>query len=150
MCSFLGLQAFLPGSHLVGIADASLLGKTIKVKVLDSDEEDGRLIVSQRKLLAAESSHPLQRGSVLSATVSGLRTYGVFLELENGATGLLHVSQVSSDRVEELEKLFSIGQQIKVMVLDFDAFSGKVSIRSPSYLCVYCQGAFWTPRRAYL
>lgn len=107
--------------------DESLTGQKLPVKVLDWDEDDGRLIVSQRKTVAGEVP-ALQRGAVLRATVSGLRNYGAFLELDNGMTGLLHLSQISYDRVENLEKVFVVGQEIKTMVLDVDQFSGKIAL----------------------
>ncbi len=48
------------------------------------------------------------------ATVSGIRQYGAFMELSNGMNGLLHISQISYDRVEDVHKVFSVGQKIKV------------------------------------
>jgi small subunit ribosomal protein S1 len=77
----------------------------------------------------AETLPQLQRGSVVRASVTGLREYGVFLELEGGLPGLLHISQISYDRVERgLDKMFSMGQKLKVMVLDYDKQSGKVAL----------------------
>lgn len=99
---FMGLQGFLPSSQCsIDLNDESLIGTTLSVKVLDADDEEGRLIVSQRMNAAAasESAQSLQRGQVLLATVTGLRQYGVFLELEGGATGLLHVSQVNYENL---------------------------------------------------
>lgn len=53
-------------------------------------------------------------GSVVSGTVTGLRQYGAFLELEGGMAGLLHISQISYERIDNLEQLFSVGQKCKV------------------------------------
>ena len=52
----------------------------------------------------------LRRGSVVGGTITGLRNYGAFLELDGGVSGLLHISQVSYDRIDNLETLFTIGQ----------------------------------------
>lgn len=125
--NFLGLQCFLPGSHVLGLPDPSLVGQRINTKVLDWDEVDGRLIVSQRKALSSKMPQ-IQRGEVVAAKVSGLRQYGVFLELENGAIGLLHLSQISYDRVDNLEKIFHIGQQVKALVIDVEPGSGKIGL----------------------
>lgn len=97
------------------------------VKVLDFSEEEGRLLVSQRKLAAANAP-PLVRGAVVRAKVTGLRNYGVFLELDNGMNGLLHMSQISHERVESLEKLFRVGQEVTAMVLDVDKGAGKIAL----------------------
>ena len=53
-------------------------------------------------------------GSVVSGTVTGLRPYGAFLELEGGMAGLLHISQISYERIDNLDQLLSVGQKCKV------------------------------------
>lgn len=100
----------------------------MQVKVLDVVEQEGKLVVSQKRTLF-ESLPDFKRGIVIKGTVTGLRDYGVFLELEGGMAGLLHISQISYDRVDKsLDKFFSIGQEIKVMVLDYDKATGKVAL----------------------
>ena len=128
VCDLLGLKAFLPGSHFLGIPDESLIGNTVKVKFLDVNEDDGKLVVSQRRAISDSSTLMLKRGEVVSGTITGLRNYGAFLELEGGVAGLLHISQISYGRVENPETLFTIGQQAKVMILDFDKSNGRVAL----------------------
>jgi small subunit ribosomal protein S1 len=65
---------------------------------------------------------------VVGGTITGLRNYGAFLELEGGMAGLLHISQISYDRVDNLETLFTIGQKCKVMILDHDKANGRVAL----------------------
>lgn len=60
--------------------------------------------------------------------MTGLRPYGVFLELEGGAAGLLHISQISAERVDNLENVFSVGQKAKVMIIDHDKVNGRVAL----------------------
>eukprot|EP01033_Poteriospumella_lacustris_P013256 gene13256-9497_t len=127
IAEFHGLQCFLPGSQAIGALDASSVGANVTVKVLDFSEEEGRLLVSQRKLAAANAP-PLVRGAVVRAKVTGLRNYGVFLELDHGMNGLLHLSQISHERVESLEKLFRVGQEVTAMVLDVDKGAGKIAL----------------------
>jgi small subunit ribosomal protein S1 len=98
----------------------------VQVKLLEVKEDEGKIVVSQRRVLS-DGKLNISRGQVLSGTVTGLRKYGVFVEMEGGDAGLLHVSQVSSDRVENIDKLFTIGQRVKVMVLDFDKVTGKIA-----------------------
>jgi len=127
ICDAMGLKAFLPGSHFQGIPDESLVGTTIKVKFLDVNEDDGKIVISQRRAMT-ESQTALKRGEVVAGTVTGLRAYGAFLELDGGVAGLLHISQISYGRVENPETLFTIGQRCKVMILDFDKANGRVAL----------------------
>mmetsp|Transcript_19311 Transcript_19311/g.18643 ORF Transcript_19311/g.18643 Transcript_19311/m.18643 type:complete len:404 (+) Transcript_19311:109-1320(+) len=123
-----GLKCFLPGSHFMGTPDESIIGNVLKVKFLDVDEEAGKLVVSQKRAVMDGVSFDLKRGSVVGGTITGLRNYGAFLELEGGMAGLLHISQISYDRVDNLETLFTIGQKCKVMILDHDKANGRVAL----------------------
>ncbi len=122
-----GLKAFLPGSHYLGVPDESIIGSTLNVKFLDVNEEEGKLVVSQRRALM-ENQTELTRGEVVSGTITGLRQYGAFLELDGGVAGLLHISQISYDRIDNLESLFTIGQRCKVMILEHDKANGRVAL----------------------
>lgn len=125
VCSCFGLKAFLPGSHFSGVADPSLVGQSVSVKFLDVIEDEGKLVVSQRR---AMTPFELKRGEVVSGTITGLRQYGAFLELDGGAAGLLHISQISYDRIDNLERVFTLGQKAKVMILDHDKVNGRVAL----------------------
>jgi small subunit ribosomal protein S1 len=128
ICSFLGLKAFLPGSHYLGLPDASLVGQTLKVKFLDVVEDEGKLVVSQRRALAESHNSMFKKGDVVTGTITGLRNYGAFLELEGGMAGLLHISQISYDRIDNVEKIFQIGQKCKVMILEHDKANSRVAL----------------------
>lgn len=125
VCSCFGLKAFLPGSHFSGVADPSLVGQSVAVKFLDVIEDEGKLVVSQRR---AMTPFELKRGEVVSGTITGLRQYGAFLELDGGAAGLLHISQISYDRIDSLERIFTLGQKAKVMILEHDKVNGRVAL----------------------
>lgn len=111
----------------MGNIDESLIGTTVTVKFLDVVEDEGKVVISQRRALG-DSQMVFKRGEVVSGTVTGLRAYGVFLELENHLAGLLHISQISFDRIDSLDKLFTVGQKIKVMILDHDKLNGRVAL----------------------
>lgn len=128
VCSVEGLKAFLPGSHFLGVPDESIIGNTIKVKFLDVNEQEGKVVVSQRRAMMDAKDMDLTKGEVVSGTVTGLRNYGAFLELDGGIAGLLHISQISYDRVESIENLFTIGQRAKVMVIEHDKANGRVAL----------------------
>jgi len=123
-----GLKAFLPGSHYLGVPDESLVGTTLKTKFLDVNEEEGKIVVSQRRALLESQTSDLKRGDVVSGTITGLRQYGAFLELDGGVAGLLHISQISYDRIDNLENIFTIGQRCKVMILEHDKVNSRVAL----------------------
>jgi len=128
VCSVEGLKAFLPGSHFLGVPDESIVGNTIKVKFLDVNEQEGKVVISQRRAMMDAQDVDLRKGEVVSGTITGLRNYGAFLELDGGIAGLLHISQISYDRVDSLESLFTIGQRAKVMVIEHDKANGRVAL----------------------
>lgn len=121
-----GLVVFLPGSQVIGTPDESMEGTRLQVKILDVDVEEGKVVVSQRKVIG-DLTFDFKRGDVIAGNVTGIRPYGVFVEVLGGATGLLHISHISSDLVENVESLFSIGQEIKAMVYEVDRSSGKLA-----------------------
>lgn len=100
----------------------------MQVKFLDANEEEGKLVVSQRRAAAELHTTDFKRGGVFSGTVTGLRNYGVFVELDGGLAGLLHISQITYDRIDHLENLFSVGQKCKVMILDYDKVNNRVAL----------------------
>lgn len=81
--------------------------------MLDVIEDEGKIVVSQKRAMQ-ENAKPLVRGSVMDAVVTGIRPFGAFMEMEGGQAGLLHISQISADRVENLESFFTVGQEAKV------------------------------------
>ena len=85
------------------------------------------MVISQRRHLS-DVAPTLVPGEVIGAKVTGLRNYGAFLELDGGSAGLLHISQISADRIDNLETLFTVGQRVKVMILSHDKLNGRVAL----------------------
>lgn len=69
----------------------------------------------------------MQTGSILQGKVSGLAPFGAFVEIEKGVSGLVHISEVSEEYVEDVSKHLKIGQEVKVKVLSVDP-QGKISL----------------------
>lgn len=69
----------------------------------------------------------LEVGAIVSGKVIGITAYGAFVELENGKTGMVHISEVATVYVKEISDHLQIGQEIKVKVLDIAA-DGKISL----------------------
>ena len=101
-----GIRGFIPASRLSlsYIEDLeSYLLADIEVKVIEADQANNRLILSAREILKAnekkakeELLSSVQVGTVLTGTVESIQTYGAFIRLENGLSGLVHISQIST------------------------------------------------------
>ena len=70
----------------------------------------------------------LEIGQIVDGKVSGIKKFGAFVELPNGEVGLVHISQVSKDYVENIEDVLTDGQPVKVKILNFDEVDGKKRI----------------------
>lgn len=69
----------------------------------------------------------IEVGSILHGKVTGIAAFGAFVELEGGKTGLVHISEVSSEYVEDINQHLSSGQEVKVKVISVDP-NGKISL----------------------
>ena len=112
ICLVEGLRAFLPGSHLTGqLPTEDLVGQTLPLKFLEVNQEDNKLVVSNRRAVVEQQMSDLSRGDIIPGMVKALKPYGAFVEV-GGMSGLLHISQISYDRIEDLEKVLQPGQQV--------------------------------------
>lgn len=102
--------------HQKSVAE-DLLEKELPLKFVEVDEEQSRLVLSNRKAMA-DSQAQLGIGSVVVGTVQSLKPYGAFIDI-GGINGLLHVSQISHDRVSEIETVLQPGDSLKVHVIIF-------------------------------
>jgi len=69
----------------------------------------------------------LSRGDVIDGIVKALKPYGAFVEV-GGMSGLLHISQISMDRINDLEAVLKPGQRIKCMIIDHDKVNGRIAL----------------------
>src|SRR5499426_807912 len=132
-----GVKAFLPGSQvdLRPVKNlASMVGQTIRSKVIKLNRRRGNVVLSRRSVLEEEreekKKHTLQvlsEGMVLTGTVKNITDYGAFIDL-GGIDGLLHVTDMSWGRVGHPSEIFEVGDQVEVVVLHFDRETGRVSL----------------------
>ena len=131
-----GIRGFIPASQLslsyVENLEDFLL-QEVEVQVLEADQAENRLILSARKLLKEKEKAAkealrasVQVGAVLSGTVESLQSYGAFVRLENGLSGLVHVSQISDKRIKAASDVLSVGQAVDVKVIGNQ--NGKLSL----------------------
>jgi small subunit ribosomal protein S1 len=132
-----GVKAFLPGSQvdLRPVKNlGSLLGQTIRAKVIKLNRRRGNVVLSRRAVLEEEreekKKHTLEvlhEGMTLTGTVKNITDYGAFIDL-GGIDGLLHVTDMSWGRVGHPSEMFQVGDQVEVVVLHFDRETGRVSL----------------------
>ncbi|KAK9664874.1 hypothetical protein RND81_14G074400 [Saponaria officinalis] len=122
-----GIRGFVPFSQISTKTNAEeLLEMEIPLKFVEVDEEQSRLVLSNRKAMA-DTQAQLGIGSVVTGTVQSLKPYGAFIDI-GGINGLLHVSQISHDRVSDIATVLQPGDTLKVMVLSHDRERGRVSL----------------------
>ena len=132
-----GVKAFLPGSQvdLRPVKNlASMVGQTIRARVIKLNRRRGNVVLSRRAVLEEEreekKKHTLEvlgEGMVLTGTVKNITDYGAFIDL-GGIDGLLHVTDMSWGRVGHPSEIFQVGDQVEVVVLHFDRETGRVSL----------------------
>ena len=122
-----GIRGFIPASRLSDeyVEDLKEFdGKTIEVTVITADEETHRLVLSGREAAREKKQEETNKriakcevGAVMNGTVETLKDYGAFVELENGLTGLLHISQISTKRIKHPGAVLKEGQEVRVKII---------------------------------
>lgn len=134
ICLIEGLRAFLPGSHfgngiqVIPNADnVELIGMKLPLKFLEVNDVTNKLVVSHRKAIVEQQMADLSRGDLVSGIVKAIKPYGAFIEV-GGMSGLLHISQISYDRIDDLEKVLQPGMLVKCMIIDHDKVNGRIAL----------------------
>lgn len=123
-----GVRGFIPRSHLVERDNLEALkGKVLTVGFLEVDLNNKKLILSQRLATRSANLSELQVGQLVEGKITGIKPFGVFVDL-NGTGALLHIKQVTQKFIDNLEKVFQVGQSIKAVILDVDEGKGRVAL----------------------
>ncbi|WP_242217269.1 30S ribosomal protein S1 [Bacillus cereus group sp. BfR-BA-01380] len=133
----LGVRGFIPASlvEMHYVEDfTDYKGKTLAVKIVELDREKNRVILSHKAVVEQEldkkkkeAVSSLQAGDVVEGTVQRLTDFGAFVNV-GGVDGLVHISQISHDRVEQPSDVLTEGQTVKVKVLSVDADTQRISL----------------------
>ena len=131
-----GVRGFIPASQLSTSYVEDLnewLNKTVDVKIITVDPEQKRLVLSGRVVeqekAAAEKAAQIDAvsvGDIFDGTVEKITSYGAFIRLENGLSGLVHISQMSTKRIKTPNDAVQIGDSVKVKVIQKK--EGKLSL----------------------
>jgi len=133
-----GLRGFVPASQISMLRRnntsgdtpeqrwGKMIGEEIDICVIEVDRERRRLILSERAATAETREsvrervlEELNEGSVYSGRITSIADFGIFVNI-NGADGLVHMSEISWDRIQHPSELFKIGQEVKVKVINID------------------------------
>ena len=121
-----GVRGFIPASKLAlnYVEDTEeYLNKPIQVQVIDVDKDSKKLILSAKEILRAKAEEErknkvsnLEIGLVTEGTVESLQPYGAFVNLGNGLSGLVHISQICEKRIKKPSEVLAVGDTVKVKV----------------------------------
>jgi small subunit ribosomal protein S1 len=123
-----GLRGFIPGSHIsTNKSREELVGEELPLKFLEIDEDRNRLVLSHRRALVERNMNRLEIGEVVVGRVRRIKPYGAFIDI-GGISGLLHISEVSYSRIDNLEGVLNVNDEIKVLIIDLDTQQGRISL----------------------
>lgn len=131
-----GIRGFIPASKLSLEYVENLedwVGKEIQVRVITAEKEGSRLVLSAREILREKAAEERKQrisnvevGLVTEGTVETIKPYGAFINLGNGLSGLVHVSQISQQHIKHPSVVLKEGQKVKVKIIGVK--DGKISL----------------------
>ena len=132
-----GLEAFLPGSQIdvKPIRDYDqYVNKNMEFKVVKINHEFKNVVVSHKALIEADIEEQkkeiiaqLEKGQVLEGVVKNITTYGVFVDL-GGVDGLIHITDLSWNRINHPSEILELDQKLNVVILDFDDDKSRIQL----------------------
>ena len=132
-----GIEAFLPGSQIdvKPIRDYDqYVNKTMEFKVVKINHEFKNVVVSHKALIEADIEEQkkeiigqLEKGQVLEGTVKNITSYGVFIDL-GGVDGLIHITDLSWNRINHPSEILELDQKLNVVILDFDDNKSRIQL----------------------
>ncbi len=139
-----GMRGFIPASKLSTTYIEDLeeyLGKELQVQVITADKEENKLVLSAKELLLMQESEEKNKriskceiGAVVEGVVESIKKYGAFIKLDNGLSGLLHISQISDKRLKSPAAVLSEGDRVTVKIISID--NNKLSLSMKALLDV--------------
>jgi small subunit ribosomal protein S1 len=132
-----GLRGFIPASMVSTkfVEDLSeYVGQVLPLKIIELDREKIKLVLSYKAVLEYESSkaksdalNQIKVGEILDGTVARITNFGAFVNI-GSVDGLVHISQLSYNRVNKVEEVLSVGDTVKVKVISVDKENNKISL----------------------
>ena len=135
-----GIRGFIPASQLSLTYVEDLepwLGRELEVRVITVDEEKNKLVLSakviEKERAVEDINHKISMlvpGSILEGVVESLMPYGAFVSLPDGLSGLVHISQISQKRIKKPSEVLTVGDKVKVKVLNTNDNKISLSIKA--------------------
>lgn len=139
-----GVRGFIPASKLaLNYVENTeeYLNKPLTVQVIDVDKAKKRLVLSAKELLREKADEErrnkisnIEVGFVTEGTVESLQPYGAFVDLGNGISGLVHISQICEKRIKKPSEAVNVGDKVKVKVIAIKDGKLSLSIKEASDL----------------
>lgn len=137
-----GARAFIPASQLSNTYVKNLeefLGKSLKVKITEFDKEKKKVVLSAKEIIKLEEANAKDTlwnnigakykvNDVVYGKVVKLMNFGAFVELEKGVDGLVHISEISEDRILKPSDALNIGDKVRVKILDIKEKERRMSL----------------------
>lgn len=132
-----GVSGFLPNSQADFLENAQgLIGKTIKVSLIELNRPLRKVIFSQKATMASEDFEKavksLKLGQEIDATISNIVPFGIFLSVElpdkKTVEGFVHISEVSWEKIVTVPDVFKAGDKIKTQIINFDKDSKRINL----------------------
>lgn len=138
------IEGFIPVSQLSSqtlgrIADRDkltsrlqeLVGQNLKVKAITTDKAANRLIFSEKAVSNVEAESKIKAlkvGDVVTGKITGIVDFGIFMDI-GSIEGLVHISEVAWERIDDLKTRYSIGQEVQVQIIDIDGNRVSLSVK---------------------
>lgn len=106
-----------------------IVGKTLKVKVIDATENEEKLIVSEKETVKEEQEKIVSKYSVgdsIKGKISGVVSFGAFVEFDDGLEGLIHISEIAWKRIDNPSEYLTVGQDVEAKIIDIN--NSKISL----------------------
>lgn len=135
-----GLRGFIPASQLAleYVEDVdSFVGETLDVIVITADPEKNKLVLSAKEVAKEKAAkehekklNALQKGFVTEGVIDRIESYGCFVNIGDGLTGLVHISQICNKFLKSPNEVVKLGQTVKVKVLDVEEGKIRLSMKA--------------------
>ncbi|MCR5785300.1 MAG: S1 RNA-binding domain-containing protein [Eubacterium sp.] len=136
ICYLEGIRAFIPASQITDSYVENTdewIGKEIEVKIITAEENAKKLVLSGKEVKRAKNEEALRHkismlipGSVMEGKIEKIMPYGAFVDLGEGLSGLIHISQISQKRLKSPNEVLKVGQSVRVKLLNTN--DGKLSL----------------------
>ncbi len=140
ICYVKGVRAFIPASQLAleYVEDTStFVGKTVSAVIITVDRNEQKLVLStkmiEKEKALAEKTKKIGRlmaGDIVEGTIERIESYGVFINIGEGLTGLCHISQISNKFIKSPKEVVKLGESVKAKILKIEGERISLSIKA--------------------